>query len=179
MKRSAPCVILLFSLVPALWCQAGSSAEKSGTRAVRAKETVPAIWVNFVPIPSGAPVRSAKGDLGTLDLGRISYMGGATTEGVTVTRKKKSFVVSTLFGLRVGSESGTGTAKLVGMVTEVNANNRISVDGVRLTLVPQVIQMAMPCGAVTSHRLEIELPTDAPDIAAQVAQSITFQVVAN
>ena len=180
MKRGAPYLILLLSLVPPLWCQTGTPAEKPGPRAaVRVKEPATAIWVNFVPIPSGAPVRSLKSDLGTLDLGRVSYRGGAATDGVTITRRKGSFVVSTVFGLRVGSASGTGTAKLVGMVTEVNANNRVSVDGVRLTVVPQVIQMALPCGAVTTHRLEIEVPTDAPAIAAQVAQSIAFQVVAN
>ncbi len=180
MKRSTPCLILLLSLVPALWCQTASPAEKSGPRvAVRAKEPAPAIWVNFVPIPSGAPVRSVAGGQGTLDLGRISYMGGASVEGVTIIRKKNSFVVSTVFGLRMDSEPNTGTAKLIGLVTAVNATNRISIDGVRLTALPQVIQMAMPCGAVTSHRLEIEVPVDAPEMAAQVAQSIAFQVVAN
>ncbi len=114
-----------------------------------------------------------------LDLGRISFFGGATNDGVNVVRRGKSFVVSTIFGLKVGSETSTGTAKLIGMVTQVSANHRISVDGVRLSLTPQVIQMAVKYGAVTEHRLEIELPTDAPEVAAQLLQAVAFQVLAN
>ncbi len=178
--RCAPCLILLLSFAPALWGQAGTQAGKPGPRAaVRAKEPEPAIWVNFVPLASGAPVHAVTGQVGTLDLGRISYMGGTDAGGIKIFRKKNSFVVSTVIGLRVGPESPTATARLMGTVTEVSAASRISVDGVRLTISPQIIQMAVPLGPVTSHRLEIEVPIDEPEAVAQVARSIAFQVVAN
>ena len=116
MKRSTPSLILLLVLVPALWGQAGTTSGKKPVprAAVRTEEPEPTIWVNFVPVPRGAPVRMAGGGQGTLDLGRVSYLGGATNEGVTVVRRGKSFVVSTIFGLRVGSETSSGTAKLIG-----------------------------------------------------------------
>ncbi len=178
MKRCAP-LILFLSLVPALWAQASRALQPGPRAAVRAKEPEPAIWVNFVPLAGGVTVRSLTGQVGTLDLGQISYMAGASTAGVKVIRKKNSFVVSTLIGLRVGPESPSATARLMGTVTEVSAVNRISVDGVRLTVSPQIIQMAVPLGPVTSHRLEIEVPIDEPEAVAQVARSVAFQVVAN
>lgn len=180
MKRSAPILIVLLVLVPALWGQVTPPGEKPAPRAaVRTKEPEPNIWVSFVPVPRGAPVSMAAGGQGTLDLGRISFFGGATNDGVTVVRRGKSFVVSTIFGLRVGSEASTGTAKLIGLLTQMNANYRISVDGVRLALTPQVIQMAVKYGAVTEHRLDIEVPADNPEVAAQLFQSVAFQVLAN
>lgn len=181
MKRSASSLIVLLALVPALWGQATpATGEKPAPRAVvRTKEPEPTIWVNFVPVAKGAPVSTAGGGQGTLDLGRVSFFGGATNDGVTVIRRGKSFVVSTVFGLRVGSESSTGTAKLIGLVTQMSANHRISVDGVRLAVTPQVIQMALKYGVVTEHRLEIEFPVENPEVAAQLIQAVAFQVAAN
>jgi hypothetical protein len=178
-QRRVTCLLLLLSLAPLSWSQSGTPGEKPGLRAVRAKDAEPEIWVEFVAIPNGAPVRQVGGGVGTLDLGQISYMGGATTEGVNIVRKAKSFVVSTRFGLKVGAASAAGTAKLIALVTQVNANSRVSVDGMRLTVMPQVVQMAAAYGAVGSHRLEIEIPIDAPEALARVAESIVFQVVAN
>lgn len=180
MKRSVPSLILLLVLVPALWGQAIPPAEKPAPRAaLRTKEPEPTIWVNFVPVPRGAPVSTAGGGQGTLDLGRISCFGGATNDGVTVVRRGKSFVVSTIFGLRVGPDTSAGTAKLIGLLTQVNATYRIAVDGIRLAPTPQVIQMAVKYGAVTEHRLDIEIPVDNPEVAALLLQSVAFQVLPN
>ncbi len=178
-QRCALCLLLLLSLAPLSWSQGGAPGEKSGLRAVRAKEAGPEIWVEFVAIPNGAPIRQMAGGVGMLDLGPLSCLGGASTEGVTVVRRSKSCVVSTRFGLRVGAVAASGTAKLIALVTQVNANTRVAVDGMRLTILPQVVQMAASFGAVETHRLEIEVPIDAPEELAQVAQSVVFQVVAN
>ena len=181
MKRCSPIVAaLLLGLAPALWAQTDRDARKSAAQVtVQSKGQEGSIWVSFVPVPRGAPVRDVGGGQGTLDLGPVSYLTGAAREGVSVTRKGRSFVVETSFGVRAGNSEMAGTAKLIGLVTQVYPRARVYVDGTRLTLAPQVIQMAMKYGAVSEHRLQIELPTDTPETAARCFNSIAFQVLPN
>ena len=144
----------------------------------RSAESAPALWVAFVPVPKGAPVHDVGGGQGTLDLGPVSYLGGAQREGVTVIRRKQRFAISTWFGLRAGGGSGAGgTAKLLAFVTQLNPQQKVYIDGVRLTTAPQVNQMGIRFGAVTQHRLEVEVPADAPEMVAQSFNAISFQVL--
>ncbi len=143
----------------------------------RPKESDPSIWVTFVPVPKGAPVQDIGGGRGALDLGPISYLTGAEREGVVVTRRSQSFLISTFFGLRLGGERSASTARLVAVLLQPSAVHKVWIDGVRLSSAPHILQMSLKLGAVTQHRLEIEVPIDAPEAAAQCLNTIAFQVL--
>lgn len=166
------------ALLSAAAAQNTQPGEPTARNAVRGKASDTALWVNFVPVPKGARVRSIAGQ-GTLELGQMSYLSGASEEGVTIHRGPRTFTVSTRFGLQVGDSSMHGTAKLVAVLTQIEPAIRVTVDGVNLTSSPEVIQMAIKYGAVNEHRLEMEIPTSMSGAAAQVVNSIAFQVVAN
>ena len=168
-------VVVLAGLLPA-----AAATNKPAAQVVKRSDPASdaALWVNFVPVPKGAPVRTIAGQ-GTLDLGSISYAAGSSQDGVTVTRRPRTFTISTRFGLQVGTPNGAGTAKLLGVLAGINPAIRVAVDGVRLSPAPQVIQMALKFGAVTEHSLEIEIPISMPEAAAQVVNAISFQVIAN
>lgn len=153
-------------------------SEAPAGKVIRNKSGDTALWLTFVPFPKGAPVRSIAGQ-GTLDLGRVSYLAGSSEEGVQVTRGRQTFTVSTRFGLQVGAPSMQGTAKLVGVLSQARPGIRVVVDGIELSTAPQVIQMAVRFGVVREHRLEIEIPVSMPDAAAQVANAISFVVIAD
>lgn len=176
-KRSVWLLLAVFAgLLPAA-AQNAQPAE-STRKAVRNKASDASLWLNFVPVPKGAPVRSIAGQ-GTLDLGRISYLSGSMQDGVTVTRGTRTFSVRTRFGLQVGTPGNAGTVKLLGLLTEMHPGVRVTLDGINLSPAPEVIDMAMKFGAVTEHRLEVEIPISMPEAAAEVINAIAFQVIAN
>jgi hypothetical protein len=168
-------VTALLTVVSAQTAQPGDSA---AGKVIRNKPTDAALWLTFVPFPKGAPVRSIAGQ-GTLDLGSVSYLTGSTQEGVQVKRGKQTFTVSTRFGLQVGAPNSQGTAKLLGVLSQANPAIRVAIDGIDLSVAPQVIQMAVRFGVVTEHQLDIEIPVSMPEAAAQVANSISFLVIAD
>lgn len=174
--------VLLPTVVTALVAvasgQTAQPSEPATGKVIRNKSTDAALSLTFVPFPKGAPVRSIAGQ-GTLDLGRVSYLTGSTEEGVQVKRGKQTFTVSTRFGLQVGTPNAQGTAKLLGVLSQANPAIRVAIDGIDLSIAPQVIQMAVRFGVVTEHRLEIEIPVSMPDAAAQVANSISFVVISD
>ena len=179
MKRWVAVALLLVVFATTLWGQAGAQ-DRSGSRTpLRATGPEHALWVTFVQLPKGAPVRDVGGGQGALDLGPVSYMAGTAREGITVARRPRSFLISTIFGLRVGTEASGGTAQLLGLVTHLTAGTRIAVDGINLSLVPQVLQVAIPFGEVSRHRLEVEIPIDAPETVSQTLNAIAFQVISN
>ena len=174
--------VLLLTVVTALAAvasgQAAQPGESAAGKVIRNKSTDAALWLTFVPFPKGAPVRSIAGQ-GTLDLGRVSYLTGSSEEGVQIKRGKQTFTVSTRFGLQIGAPNAQGAAKLLGVLSQANPAIRVAIDGIDLSVAPQVIQMAVRFGVVTEHRLEIEIPVSMPEAAAQVANSISFVVIAD
>jgi len=176
-KRWIGPLVVATALLAVASAQTVRPSEAPAGKVVR-KSGDTALWLTFVPFPKGAPVRSIAGQ-GTLDLGRVSYLTGSSEEGVQVTRRKQTFTVSTRFGLQVGAPNLQGTAKLVGLLSQAHPAIRVAVDGVELSTAPQIIQMAVRFGVVTEHRLEIEIPVSMPDAAAQVANAISFVVVAD
>lgn len=166
------------ALLSAAAAQNTQPGEPTVRNAVRDKASDAALWVNFVPVPKGARVRSIAGQ-GTLELGQMSYLNGASEDGVSIRRGMRTFTVSTRFGLLVGDSSMHGTARMVAVLTHIEPAIRVTVDGVNLTSSPEVVQMAIKYGVVTEHQLEMEIPTSMPEIAAQVVNSIAFQVFAN
>jgi hypothetical protein len=171
-------LVAIAALLPAVAAKGLQPGEPTLRSAVRQPASEAALWVNFVSVPKGAPVRSIAGQ-GTLELGRMSYLSGVSEEGITVRRQARTFTISTRFGLLVGDRTMHGSAKLVAVLTHLNPAIRVAVDGVNLSSSPAVVQMAIKYGAVSEHQLEIEIPTSMPETAAQVANSIAFQVFAN
>ena len=166
------------ALLSAAAAQNVQPGEPTNRNAVRASGSDAGLWVNFVPVAKGARVRSIAGQ-GTLELGQMSYLNGTSEDGVSIHRRARTFTVSTRFGLLVGDGSMHGTAKLVAVLTRIDPAIRVTVDGVSLSSSPEVIQMAIKYGVVTEHQLEMEIPTSMSGAAAQVANSIAFQVFAN
>src|SRR5437667_309790 len=73
---------------------------RGGKQAVRRPEGAESKpWLRFVQLPRGAPVRDLGAGQGALDLGSVSYLGGAVAEGVSVTRRARHLVISTVFGV--------------------------------------------------------------------------------
>ena len=52
-------------------------------------------------------------------------------------------------------------------------------DGIRLGTVPQIIHGQLRIGPVSSHLLEIEVPTSLTEQNAQLHNAIIFQVIPN
>jgi len=177
-KRWVELLVVATALVAVASAQTARPSEADAGKVVRNKSGDTTLWLTFVPFPKGAPVRSIAGQ-GTLDLGRVSYLAGSSEEGVQVTRRKQTFTVSTRFGLQVGAPNTQGTAKLMSFLAQANPAIRVAIDGVELSTAPQVIQMAVRFGVATEHRLEIEIPVSMPDAAAQVANAISFVVIAD
>lgn len=178
-RRGAGVVLAAMAVLwPAVATAQSTNPTPPARIAIREKSPDAPLWVTFVSVPKGAPVRSIAGQ-GTLELGRITYLSGSTQDGVTVTQGKRTFTISTRFGLRVGVAENPGSAKLFGFLTQVNPAIRVAIDGVDLSPAPQVIEVAMKFGMVSEHRLDIEVPISMPEAAAQVLNAIAFQVIAN
>jgi hypothetical protein len=90
-----------------------------------------------------------------LDAGTIVWRGGRRNATVTVRTVQ----------MRIGSPSqeARGTATLRAFVESADRNCAIRVNGTLLTTVPQIVQRHAPIGIAIPHRIEIEVPTSAPD----------------
>ena len=181
MKRAWQMIVLaLVAALPAAAQNAGSISAgdlRGGKQAVRRPEGAESKpWLRFVQLPRGAPVRDLGAGQGALDLGSVSYLGGAVAEGVSVTRRARHLVISTVFGVTAGPDS-VGTAELLACVTQAEALHRVFLDGVPLQLAPQVIRIGIKAGVVSEHRLQIEVPADQPETAAHLLSAIALQLV--
>jgi hypothetical protein len=114
-----------------------------------------------------------------LELGRISYGGGTRVSGVAVKRTPDALVLSTRFGLLLqgAADQRFRTATVRAFVTDASSKKIYAIDRIRLTITPQTIGSAAPIGAVSTHELEITIPTgDAP---GPMASDIGFLATPN
>jgi hypothetical protein len=98
---------------------------------------------------------------GQFDLGPISYQDpesrrhGAGRNG--------SFSVHRYFRLRLEHRSGkAGRVALIAALVRGCSSCKVSVDGIPITLAPQIILRKVDLNSTTAHRLEIEIPVSAP-----------------
>jgi hypothetical protein len=93
---------------------------------------------------------------GILDLGAIAHTGRNAPRGRTM--RSETIVI------RVDRRGGgRGSATLRAYVASPDARCAIRIDGQLLGAVPVVIDPQIPIGAVTSHRIEIEVPVTAAE----------------
>jgi hypothetical protein len=178
-KREWQLIVLTMAMALSAAAQSASGDLRgAGRQAVRRPDGAEInVRLRFVQLPGGAPVRDLGAGQGALDLGSVSYLGGAVSEGVSVTRHGRRFTIATIFGITTGPENADGTATLLANVTQPEAQHRVLLDGVPLQLAPQVIQVGIKPGATSQHRLQIEVPADAPESAASLLNAIALQLV--
>jgi hypothetical protein len=112
-------------------------------RAVAAPRSFPELSVAF------------PGSAGVVDAGTISWRGGPKDETIT-TRN---------VAMRIGpaTPEARGTATVRAFLEMPDPLCSIRVNGVLLTVVPQIVQRQAPIGITTSYRIEIAVPTSAPE----------------
>lgn len=93
----------------------------------------------------------------TLDVGTLAWSRQRGRKGATTTRRT--------FGLRIGrpSREARGTATLRAFLETADPRAIVKLNGIVLGTQPIVIDRFAPIGVTTTHRLEIEVPTSAPD----------------
>jgi hypothetical protein len=114
--------------------------------------------------------RGTAGDA-VLDTGSISYRPRRNGRRTSSTSRR--------FGIRVGAAAREprGTATIRAWLETTDPNTTIRIDDVVLSTVPRVIVRQARIGVVTNHRLEIEVPLNAPE--GPVASTIRWEVSTN
>lgn len=119
--------------------------------------------ITFLTAANGAPAQNLGAGQGLLNLGSISYSSrGTGTEAVQA--QKGNFSVSTRFGVRIGEvgRRHAGTVNVSAALVNPNTLRSVRVDGVRLTIVPQIIGRRISYGTVSEHVLQVTIPTSDP-----------------
>jgi hypothetical protein len=133
------------------------------TASVLAAHTLPGITGLDEYVITALPADGRPGGAGggQLDLGPISYQDpesrrhGAGRNG--------SFSVQRYFRLRLEHRSGKpGRVALTAALVQGCSSCKVSVDGIPLTLSPQIILRKVDLNSTTAHRLEIEILVSAP-----------------
>lgn len=90
-----------------------------------------------------------------IDAGAVSWNGDG----------KKGASTRRQIGIRIGRPSGEarGTATLRAFLETAGTRCSVRIDGILLGPVPRIVQANAPIGITTKHRIEIEVPTDAPE----------------
>jgi hypothetical protein len=79
-------------------------------------------------------------------------------------------------GIRIVRSDGTawGTARVEARLESTDGREKVWIDGQPLTTVPLVVEAHAAVGAVTVHRIEIEVPENVP--AGAISASIGWDV---
>jgi hypothetical protein len=159
------------------WAQKGGTAIHTSKAVVNMQsQAAGGLSLSFVSLPDGANVDGQR----LMDLGHVSYAGRSRTPNVQTQAMSDRLVVSTKLGLIVQDSSlHFAMASLLASLAYPDSTHVLWLDGVRLTLTPQIVQGQMPVNKTSVHRLEIEVPTSLPEKDAAVHNSIIFQVVPN
>lgn len=117
---------------------------------------------------------------GVLDLGSVSYGSAARRSNVDLRSSAGQMVVSTRLGLYLVDAAGhIGAATLLACLALPETPYVLRMDGVRLTTTPQIVQSRVLVGKISSHQLEIEVPSSVTEKSPGLHNSIIFQVVPN
>ena len=138
------------------------------------------IAVTLVALPNGSSMAGSSTGHGSLTLGKVSSGAVTHVPGVRVDRRQNSMIVSTSFGVRLDdSGGGAGSARLSAFLFHPDSRYQISIDGVKLNGSARVIQTSLRYGAITPHRLEIEIPSSVPETEGNLANNIGFLAIPN
>jgi hypothetical protein len=140
------------------------------------------VSVAFVNLPDGAPLAPGGAGLRALDLGQVAYGAVSRTPNVQIRTLKDRMIVTTRFGLAL-QNTGTGghaaTATVLASLAFPDPARTLRIEGVKMGLVPQIVQPRAGIGATSVCRFEIEVPVTLTEKDAQMRNSILFQVIPN
>ena len=93
-----------------------------------------------------------------LDAGKLTYEPRS---------RRTTSVTRHTFGILIGTASAKsrGTARLSALLQTDDPSCVIRIDGIALGTTPRMIDPHAPVGIVIAHRIEIEVPTSAPERA--------------
>lgn len=157
MKFLATILLLAFSALPL------AAAEKR-----LARTGTQALSISFVDVAPGAGTLTSADNDGWLDVHQLTHKPGSHDD---VTRMRRQF------GIRIvrADAMATGTARITARLESWDGRATVRLDGRVLTAVPVVVDAHAAVGSVVVHRLEIEVPINAPagPLAASIAWDVT------
>jgi len=132
--------------------------------------------VQVVPSPAGGAVRTAGMGVSSLDLGHMSWVLESPGFGLTHTRDKDSFTISTSVGLLLDCPTAdTGRRGLISaFLQQTDSRYTISLDGNALSTALAIIGAPVSCASTTQHTLQVRVPVSTP--AGPINPTIGFQV---
>ena len=147
-------------------------ADGQSPRAVRARKAEIAVRVRSVPviasitflkIADGAAIELTGVNNAVLTLGSLSNTAQANHNGTQIWSQEASFAVSTRLGLRLdlSEPSRRGTARGAYLMN-TDLLRKVWLDGIPLSIIPNVISSHISYGTVTEHVLKIVVPASAP-----------------
>ncbi|HXB21762.1 MAG TPA: hypothetical protein VNV88_10290 [Candidatus Solibacter sp.] len=138
------------------------------------------ISVAFANTIDGAALTAGSSGQRGLELGALSYGGHPRVPNVQIRHLRDRFIVVTRFGLSIQDPTlHFASASILASLASPDFDHVLWLDGVRLGTVAQVIQGNVRIGPISSHRLEIEVPTSLTEKNAQLHNAIIFQVIPN
>jgi hypothetical protein len=148
-------------------------ADGQSPRAVRARKAEIAVRVRSVPviasitflkIADGAAIELTGVNNAVLTLGSLSNTAQANHNGTQIWSQEASFAVSTRLGLRLdlSEPSRRGTARVSAYLMNTDLLRKVWLDGIPLSIIPNVISSHISYGTVTEHVLKIVVPASAP-----------------
>jgi hypothetical protein len=168
-KRSAGHVMLALLLAIL-----GAGVGRAEAKKAPVKKTQPAIAqmgitnqglsVKVVALPTGAAISGTSGQ-GVMNFGAVSKAAPATANGIQKKRQSGGLKVTTNFGILVENSAGStspGTATVSAFLLYPDPDLELWVDGIKMSSTPQVIGRQLLVGAVSQHRLEIQISDERP-----------------
>lgn len=136
---------------------AGADRARTLAQALAATATQGQPTVTILPSASGAQLQSYSAGSASLLFGQASYYSGRAAPGVAARKGKNSMILSTRFGLRVDCNGApSALAEITFSLFSVDPSLAVSVDGLTLSTAPSVT--VLPCGAVSEHQVQVEIP---------------------
>jgi hypothetical protein len=115
------------------------------------------ITIAIVQLPDGPSIGGAAGTA-IAQLGTVSSNIRATSAGIKIVRRAKSYVVTATIGLRATSPNLAGPVALRAYLDAPIPGVSVRLDGVELSAFPQLFAAHTPLNIVSRHTLELEIP---------------------
>ena len=128
--------------------------------------------VTILTAATGAVIRSLGAGNASLDLGSVSYYRGTSAPGENSQKNLGVLVITTRFGLKVDCPASSSQVSVKVSRTDSAASHNISIDGIPLGSVAQILVQSMPCGSMAEHRMDVEVPTSTP--AGSIGSTVAF-----
>jgi hypothetical protein len=131
---------------------------------MRARPEMAIASITFLQVSTGVPIQRVGADQGILNLGTLSNVAQEDHNGAQIHPQKDSFVVVTRLGMRVDlPDSGrAGTATVSAYLLSTDPLRTVSLDGIRLSMTPEIIARHVSYGAITEHVLKVMVPASMP-----------------